>query len=181
MQNKDTAQQPPIPFPNTIPRGLVPGNTWLEESVTFDPTLHLAFEPPSFLVDLNFKKCSYPLEDGAVGGKTAPAGDADHPTATSFPGLAFTGPFRLLSDAGVRQLRAIVDGQANNAAIRQSDARTPLSLRGLGYVSPFVRDLNRSAAVDTILSGLAREPLAAHTMPYNYSQVNVGAIGGDSR
>ena len=33
--------------------------------------------------------------------------------------------------------------------------------------------------MDGILSQLARDQLAAHPMPMNYSQINVGAIGSD--
>ena len=152
----------PIPFPTTIPKGLNDTSAWDNEEVKFDPKVHLKVELPTFVVDLDFKQRPYPLKKGEP-----------------FPGLAFTEPFRLLSEEGVKQLRKIVDRHANNPALKQSDNRTPLCIRGLGYVSQFVRDFNLSPDVTNILCGLANEPVSAHTMPMNYSQINVGAIGLD--
>lgn len=41
-------------------------------------------------------------------------------------------------------------------------------------VSPFIRDLNRSPELDSIVSSFAGESVVAHSMPSNYSHVNIG-------
>jgi hypothetical protein len=147
-----------IPFPSHFPEGMEPE----KESVKFDPKVHLDIKHPEHLVDLDFKQRPFPL-----------------PKGEPFPGLAFTTPFRLMSEEGVKVLREIVQKHSNNPMLKQSDNRTPLCLRGLGYVSPFVRDLNLSPEVTGLLESFAMDPLCAHTMPMNYSQINVGLIGGD--
>ena len=98
-----TSFQPSIPFPSTLPNGLLEdGHLELNETIDFDPSIHLQYEQPEFLVDLSFQKRAYPYD-----GKDA------------FPGLAFTGPFRLLSDEGVKVWRGIMDNQSSNDRIRQ--------------------------------------------------------------
>ena len=152
----------PMPFPKHLPTGFNSTNSWDEESVKFDPKIHMQYEPPSFVVDLAFQKRQYPLNP-----------------KESYPGLAFTAPFRILSAEGVKVLRDIVDKHLENPMVKQSDSRTPHCLRGLGYVSRFVRDLNLSCEMIDLLGNFAKDKLAPHTMPMNYSQINVGKIGGD--
>ncbi len=43
-------------------------------------------------------------------------------------------------------------------------------------ISPFITELNRSPALDDIVSSFAGEPVVAHSMPSNYSHVNIGEV-----
>jgi hypothetical protein len=110
-----TIENDPISFPSTHPGNLSKDGSaaFVEESVRFDPAVHLQFEPPKSVVDLNFQTIPFPVQD-----------------PNSFAGLAYTAPFRILSDEGVRVLRSIMDRESNNPRIKQSDNRTPLCLRG---------------------------------------------------
>jgi hypothetical protein len=150
---------PPIPFPSEIPSGFQ--GTDPNEPV-YDPQVHLQIEPPEFLIGLDYKKYKFPLseEDKKV-----------------FPGVSVTAPFRIVSDEGVKVLRAIFE---KNKQFGRSTKRIPLMLRGLGYMSQFIRDFNNCPEMCKLFSEMANEPLAAHTMPMNYSHINVGQIGKDA-
>ncbi|KAI3642243.1 hypothetical protein MP228_011798 [Amoeboaphelidium protococcarum] len=179
----------PLQFPATLPEQLHPSDNWVTweqddaDIGAFDPAVHLNVSTPEYLVDLAFQQHTSDRKQS-----TGLDSINDIKGINEWPGLAYTAPFRLLSDKGVKALRKIIDRQAaENLLIKQSDARTPLCLRGLGYSSPFIRDFCRSVAIDNLLSTFASgynydgniDKVAAHTMPMNYAQVNVGAIGGD--
>ena len=74
---------------------------------------YLQLESPSSVKNLAFEDCPFPLQ-GAQGEGS---------------GLAYTRPFRILSDEGVAAVRAEVDRYEKFA---KSNARTPKCLRGLG-------------------------------------------------
>ncbi|KAJ3331530.1 hypothetical protein HDU93_009624, partial [Gonapodya sp. JEL0774] len=158
----------PPPFPSSLPSGFsVPTHPSACDPDLFNPSTHLALGTPEYIINLDFQKVAYPLAHPV---------DADKP----FPGLAFTAPFRVLSDEGVRAFRAVAERQSKYCPqIKQSDERTPLSLRGLGYTSPFIRAYQRSSELDAHLSAMSLDPVCAHPMGLNYSQINVGAVGID--
>jgi len=149
-----------IPLSETCPTGF---ETQPEE-VVFDPAVHVDYQQPEYVVDMNFNKVSY---TEYVNRKE------------EFGELAFTSPFKLLSSEGVQTLRNLVDRYKDHSSLKQSNGRIPLCMRGVGYVSPFIRDLNRSELVDNLMGEMAREPLCAHGMRMNYGHVNVGLIGDD--
>ena len=93
-----------------------------------------------------------------------------------FSGLAYTAPFRVLSDEGVRALRRVIDD--NEKFATSVPHRIPKCLRGLGYRSNFVRDLNYSPELLRHLAACSGLPgLAPHGMGMNLSQTNFGQIG----
>lgn len=88
--------------------------------------------------------------------------------------ILFSPPFRVLSERGVKDLRAIVDHYENHA---KRSGRQPKSLRGLGYLSLFIRQLNFSPSILKLLSELANTALWPHSMVMNFAHTNFGVIG----
>ncbi|KXS20310.1 hypothetical protein M427DRAFT_52535 [Gonapodya prolifera JEL478] len=129
----------------------------------FDPETHLDVVPPEFVVDLNFKR--WKLDELPEDPK-------------EWPGLAYTAPFKLLSEAGVDAIREIVRRTREVAPhiVHYSDL-IPESYRGLAYVSPFIREFNRHPAVLNVLSRFAVDQMVPDSLPLNYSHTNFGAIG----
>eukprot|EP00656_Telonema_subtile_P037214 TRINITY_DN4137_c0_g1_i1.p1 TRINITY_DN4137_c0_g1~~TRINITY_DN4137_c0_g1_i1.p1 ORF type:complete len:137 (-),score=9.32 TRINITY_DN4137_c0_g1_i1:115-525(-) len=95
----------------------------LSETPKFVPAVHLAIHPPTKVKTLDFNLVPFPYTG---------------PTVDHFPGLAYTEPFRLLSDSGVCALRQVIDQNAGTA--KQNERNH--CIRGLGYRSQFVRDLS---------------------------------------
>jgi len=147
-----------MPFPN-IPDGFVEATN----EPTWDPSVHLQLEAPAFLKTLtkgaqlcDWSKFPAPthLEDG-----------------NEFPGLAYSAPFRLLSDEGVRAMREII---SNNEANTRSFERTPKLLRGLAYRSKFIRDFLYSEEIFDHMEKMARTPMNPHGILMHAAQINFG-------
>ncbi|KAJ3339795.1 hypothetical protein HDU93_007794 [Gonapodya sp. JEL0774] len=131
---------PPFPASQPSDLPLIPS----VDPCPFDPAVHLDIVPPEYVVDLHFKK--WRLDELPEDPKL-------------WPGLAFTAPFKLLSDAGVNTIREILH-RSRVAAPRVAckDEMIPESYRGLAYVSPFIRDFNRNPVVLDFLSKFALDP-----------------------
>ena len=96
-------------------------------------------------------------------------------TKLLFTGLAYTAPFRVLSDEGLRVFNKII--LANEQFATSVPSLVPKCIRGLGYRSQFVRDLNYCEPLLDHLSSCAGVALAPHGMGMNLSQINFGEIG----
>ena len=138
-----------------------------EDEARFDPSRHLALEPPAYvkmlpdggnpkgtLVRFPVQISESADESGQLvqtleGGEQVP-----------FTGLAYSAPFRLMSDEGVQALRAVIE--ANEMHARPLPSRAAKALRGLGYRSQFIRDFNYCDQVLEHFSRIAgtRAPLA---------------------
>jgi len=86
--------------------------------------------------------------------------------------LAYTEPFRVLSDEGVKAFKEIIADNEESMAI--VTPRNPKIIRGLGFTSKWVQDFNESPVLLDHLSKLANVPICAHGMSTNYSQINYG-------
>lgn len=129
------------------------------EGPRLDPDLHLQIEPPTHVKTLDFRDVEFPYTP-------------DQKDVVAH--MAYTRPFRILSDEGVRVARAAVD--ANMDRLAHKDDRSACFLRGLGFVSNFHRDLSYNRELTDLLSSLARDPLGCHSMPLNISHTNIGQI-----
>ena len=87
---------------------------------------------------------------------------------------ALSAVLNVLSEAGVKVLREIIERNMNNT--RVSD-RIPTYLRGLGYTSQFIRDMNECPRLAEFVSEMAGTKLIPHAMVANYSHVNIGKVG----
>ena len=183
------------PFPSAHPAGYGESDADSEQlQPVFDPRVHLQLEPPRWIKPLIVPGGEGEgLDPGAVvfpvpvrpdaaapGGKarsfqaaTAPPRTASH-SDVPFPGMAYTASFRVLSDEGVRAMRAVI---RCNEKFAKSNERTPKTLRGLGYRSKFVRDFAYSPEVLDFLSRMSGEPMHPHDMSMNIAQINFGEIG----
>jgi len=157
-----TAEAPPFPrtSPNQYPKS--------EEDVEFDPVRHLA-NPLEVPTNINVLRSDDDSGPGCVKLINVPSSDERKMFAED---LAYTEPFRVLSDEGVTALRKIIDDNRTNMSI--TTKRNPEIIRGLAFASKFVRDYNESPELLRHLSKFANVPLAAHPMTTNYSQINYG-------
>ena len=156
------------PISHCIPGPRFPGAnpahiTETRESTSFNENVHLALEDPAYLRSMDGRDVQFPapiMQVENVGG---------------FGGLAYSAPFRVLSDEGVRALRAVLD--ANEKFATMVPGRIPKCIRGIGYRSKFIRDLGYSPAVLRHLSQCAGVQVTPHGMCSNLSQTNFGEIG----
>ncbi|KAI8799713.1 hypothetical protein BJ742DRAFT_860603 [Cladochytrium replicatum] len=145
----------PLPFPSLRPAGF---EQELPVQPHYAPSLHLVQNRslPSHVTNLKFEQ-----------------------TAAGSPGFGFSPSFPVLSSKGLECIHSILCAAKapQFAALWQSDDRTPLCARGLAYVSSFIRDLNACETLRRWVSTLAGEDLIPHSLPMNYSQINVGRPG----
>jgi len=137
-----------VPFPDVSP----PGYQWLDDEPTFDPARHLDVRPPDEVVllsDLGYD-------------------DADiAPTATP---VAFTSPFRVLSDEGA----AVLLDTARRLRPFQARARDRIEnmVRGGCHRSRWLRDLCLAPEVTAVMSRIYGTAVAPHTMPVHLGHLN---------
>lgn len=166
-----------------VPRGCPQGYPQTSEPIQFNPAVHLQLEPPAYVKTLIDESKSgtdkvpfpVPLRAAESGGVT-PSFEQANGGFTEWPGLAYTAPFRVLSDEGVRVMRDVI---AAHESYAMSNERIPMCLRGLGYLSQFARDFAYSPEVLDWLSHMSGTPMHPHDMPMNIAHVNVGQIGNE--
>lgn len=176
---------PPAPIASAAPEGLEAA----EESVRFDPAVHLQLEPPAYIKTLpgegeaggSTRDVEFPVpvtnaQDETVGNFVRTVGNG---ARVPFSGLAYSSPFRLLSDEGVRALRRVIC--ANEKLARPLPSRAAKAIRGLGYRSKFIHDFNYCEQVLAHLSQMAGTPIGPHGMSMNLSQINFGEVGTGKR
>ena len=152
------------PFPSKNPKQY-PLNT--ETCINFDPTLHLAqpLEVPQHIKVLQQNDEAGP---GCVKLVQVPS---DILRKMHVEDLAYTEPFRVLSEEGVQAFRRVI---AENKEMAICTPRNPQIIRALGFASKFVKDFNESPQLLEHLGKFANAPIAAHPMTTNYSQINYG-------
>jgi len=123
----------------------------------FNPAVHLVMDTPQYVTRLPDYKRVKSLE-GEEPGR-----------------LAYCQPVQFLSEEGVRVMRNIVKREQDpkGAATRG----TRVSLRGLYYRSPWVRDLANSEEVLDYMSSIAGERLVPSHMINSMPQVNASVPG----
>ncbi|TNV81964.1 hypothetical protein FGO68_gene13368 [Halteria grandinella] len=137
-----------------VPSKALTAQLWLEEP-EYNPLLHLDFATPT-------SHCyTFKEETESVFG-------------TDFK---FTEPFQVISKDGLKILNQIVD---QNMGYMRS-ARQHAAIRGLGYRSRFIRDLNQCSLLTEYFSDLMGFKLQPHPIAQNYSQVNFGFLGREGQ
>jgi len=156
--------------------GLKEGEKFVEP--VYDAAVHLQLEAPPHLVTLNFDTLSVGAAEAAR--KRVCGSDREGRVRQSIPGeetlpsdLAYTAAFRVLSDEGIRVLRAII---SSNVGLVQSSARIPCLMRNLGYVSEWVRRFNECPVLLSHLSKLAGMQLQPSYHHGTYSHTNIGVL-----
>jgi hypothetical protein len=95
-----------------------------------------------------------------------------------FDQFAYSAPFRVLSEEGLKEMRKVVLSHKCEA---KATNRAPKVLRGLGYRSDFVRDLAYSPQLHECLSSLCGEAVWPHNHPMNIAHTNFGEPGGAAK
>lgn len=132
--------------------------------VKFDPSVHLQMEPPKVVRTLDFEDVPFPYPKGMMSDDGTAAFD-----------FAYTPkPFRLLSDDGVKALREIIDTH-KPGHLKQNERNN--TIRGLGYLSHFVRDLTYDPSITQLLSSMAKTDLHPHDSVMNHAHTNIGNVG----
>lgn len=153
MAPRFSHQHLPMGYPSKAPTMLPK-----RDNFVFDEEMHLQIEPPSTIVDLDFKKLQYPLNQKDLEG---------------YRGLAFTEPFRVMSDEGISVIKQIVE--LNKDRFRQNPRNKPC--RGMGHTSEFMKDLVFSPKIIELISNIAQERLAPHNIYMNIAHTNLGEVG----
>ena len=150
----------------------------------FDEARHLQLEPPAFVkmlspldpLQTDCVRYPVPLSSSEEPGCMAEARAYATGEPVQFTGLAYTAPFRVLSEEGVQIFRQIISANERFAGCVPS--LVPKCIRGLGYRSRFVSDLNHSPLLLKHLAHCAGIALGPHGMAMNHSQINFGEVGG---
>ncbi|UJR11803.1 hypothetical protein I4U23_015983 [Adineta vaga] len=138
---------------------------YVDEPV-YNPDIYLSLTEPDFAV----------LLDGFQRVPKAPQ-LSKSVAANGESQIAYSGPFRLLSDAGYRIFREILKREMVHQI---SDARHPAKIRYSGYRSKWIQDFNRCSRVLEHLSCIAGDvQFLPTTLQSSYSQINIGYAGGD--
>lgn len=141
-------------FPTDIP---ILNEKYIND-IEFNKNIHLDIHPPQYIIDLDFKEVNFPYTTNDI---------------TNFKGLAYTQPFKILSQKGIETLRIIISKNTN--ILKQNERNN--SIRGLGYISKFVRDFSYSPNLINLFSNISNKPIALHNCYMNISQINFGKIG----
>ena len=142
-----------------MPKGLP--NGFNLDSIHFLPE-DLQLEPPKKVIvrtTPEFSQVAFPYEENVDMGF----------------GIAYTEPFRVLSESGVKKLRQAVDREAPTRA--KGNERIPSCLRGLGYLSTAVREYTESPVLLELFSKLARQPIGVHPISMNIGHTNISKTG----
>lgn len=139
-----------------------------QEEVVFDASKHLA-QPLEIPAHIKILQSNPSAGEGCV--KLVEVDTLTHERKTHVENLAYTAPFRVLSDEGVKAFHTVI---SNNEDLTISTPRNPKFIRALAYTSKFVRDLNECDEMLDHLSKFANVDIAPHPMVTNYSQINYG-------
>jgi len=146
-----------IPLPYEFP---IPIRTYDDvDEPRFDPSVHLNLETPESVVLLpDFETVSH-FEVPKV-------------ESTGASSLAFTTTFRVLSEEGVKAVHDIVLREKHLAHVNHRNTE----LRGLYYLSPFIRDLMTCTELLNHLGKFIGEPIVPHFLSMDAPSVNFGKI-----
>ena len=125
----------------------------------FDPAIHLNLEMPDYVrVFPDFKKM-----------KKTPEffGDAKGSSFT------YSSPFQVFSEEGMRVLKKIIKREESLGVPPSSSRGNKIALRGLYYMSPFVRDVQTCKELREHFKAIAGEELVPHPSFMNSPQVSL--------
>jgi len=154
---------PPLPLPPTtkLPFKI---NTYEDvDEPRFDPDIHLNLEMPDFVKVFpdftNMKKTPAFIND---------------PNGSRF---AYSAPFQVFSQEGMDVLMKIIKREEKQGVPPSSARGNKIALRGLYYMSPFVRDLQTCPKLCEHFRQIAGEELVPHPSLTNSPQVNLSIEG----
>jgi hypothetical protein len=154
---------PPLPLP---PQHKCPVriNTYDDvDEPRWDPEIHLNLQMPEFVKvfpDFTNMKKTPAFKNDANGSR-----------------FAYSAPFQVFSDEGMDVLRKIIKREEKQGVPPSSARGNKIALRGLYYMSPFVRDLQTCPKLCEHFRQIAGEELVPHPSLCNSPQVNLSIEG----
>lgn len=172
LNREENVSYAPLPLPP--PKGMtvpVHGDVEIRKGFIrepkFDPKIHLDLEMPNFVRLLStFEKAKF-TPDKATRKITQNGTD-----------FAYTSPFSLLSEEGIKALLDIFKQQDHRAGDPSAARGNKKTIRGLYYSSKFIRDLQNCSQLREFLRKICGEDLVPHPSYSNSPQVNVSFEGG---
>lgn len=161
-----------VPQPNFSPQNYEKAGEF--SHFKYDPKIHLDIQLPEHVINLNFETFYMKNKDlNHI---------QDYLEFKEFlmPGLAFTSPFKVFSEEGVRILKEIAEISKKIPQVNFYTARHPWRIRGIGYMCDFIRDLNECPILAKLGSLFADSPLTPFTY-FNYSHFNLGVPGSGKK
>jgi hypothetical protein len=116
----------------------------------FDPKVHLEIKLPNQLKNLKFEDVLFPNTVGS---------NKNHH-------LAYSEPFRILSDSGVKAARDTLEYNFSDSD--RTSERASKSGIGLGFASHFHQEFAYSQTILPILNDMANDTLCPHNMTSNF-------------
>jgi len=134
-----------------------------DDEPEFDPEIHLDLRMPEHVTKLD---------------DFSPSPPDSIPRVNSSEGskLAFTAPFSLFSEEGVKVIHSIVMREKHKANRNHRN----VELRGLYYTSPFVRQMMTNPTLLGFLEEFAGEPIWPHFLLQDSPSVNFGKATEDT-
>jgi len=134
-----------------------------DDEPEFDPEIHLDLRMPEHVTKLD---------------DFSPSPPDSIPRVNSSEGskLAFTAPFSLFSEEGVKVIHSIVMREKHKANRNHRN----VELRGLYYTSPFVRQMMTNPTLLGFLEEFAGEPIWPHFILQDSPSVNFGKATRDT-
>lgn len=159
----DCALMDPLPLPPT--KGLpFKINTYDDvDEPRFDASMHLNLDLPEYVrvfPDFKAMKKTPSFIDDVNGSK-----------------FAYSAPFQVFSQEGLRVLRKIIAREEKQGVPPSSARGNKIALRGLYYLSPFVRDMQACPELREHFRMIAGEELVPHPSLCNSPQVNLSLTG----
>lgn len=128
----------------------------IKEPVVFNPDKHLELQTPKKVVSVT--EIGYSRE-------------FSQELACN---LAYTSPFRVLSDEGVLDLRRVAD---NLSQVKKTLSSGPLDEFGnAAYLSPFIEEVALSPDIKKFLSSIAEQDIAPYVRKHFLAALNVGKV-----
>jgi len=144
-------------------------------TVIFDEDVHLNLGKPEYVRLLGQNSFETRDASSKLGARADPVG----PATKYRSNFAFSGPFQLLSDAGIEVFRRIIqNSKVDMAGDSKSSRGNKRIIRGLYYSSKWVRDLQNSPKLRKFFEQIAGEELVPHPSFSNSPQVNISYAGG---
>lgn len=159
------AEGMPVPIygDQEIKRGLV-------SEPQFDPKKHLNLEMPEYVRLLStFEKAKYTPDITSSEWRKKGENGTD---------FAYTSPFSLLSDEGIRVLLDIIQRETHRAGDPRASRGNKKIIRGLYYTSKFIRDLQNCQELKDHFHKICGEELVPHPSYSNSPQINISFVGG---
>ena len=155
-----------IPLPPSFFFPIQQGVTEAMIEPKFNASIHLQLELPQSLARLDDFTLQ-PLQTQQY---------VSHMNSSEGSKLAFTSPFRIFSNEGIKVLHDIIEREKHHANKNHRN----LQLRGLYYKSAFIRDLVTNQEMLEFLSRLAGEPILPHFLLMNAAAVNIGKVNEET-